>query len=163
MAEPAYSITIQGLPQLQAAFARFPAEASRATQAGLLAGAAIVQAAAKETVHSDSNPWSGSSNSGYKRPTGKLRANIRIGRVTGSGIGKTVAVGLDSTSSGQAFGRSVSGGKGRVNRGDVQVYGPIEEHRHPFLGPALNRNIDRISRAFWQRFDAALGVFRKAA
>lgn len=159
------TVTIQGLAQLEAAFAQFPAEAARATRQGLLAGAVIVEAKAKATVHSDSNPWGGSRNPYYQPPTGKLQASITTGQVEGSGLNQQIAVGL--VSRGGSFGRSYRTATGKVsshrNTGDVNVYGPIEERRHPFLGPALTTQVGEISRAFWQRFDTALAVFRRAA
>lgn len=159
------SVTIEGLDVLERQFASFPAEAARATEAGLLAAAVIVEADAKRRVHSDSNPWSGSRNPYYRPPTGKLQSTISTGRVEGSGINKQVSIGL--VSRGGSFGRSYRTKSGKTgsyrNSGDVQVYGPLEERRHPFLGPALHDNLSAISRAFWQRFDVALGVFRRAA
>jgi hypothetical protein len=153
------SVRIEGLDRLRRRFADSPESTSRAVSAGLLAAAAVVQEDAKHRVHSDTNPWTGSTDRYYKRPTGKLKSSILIGQVEGSGIGKQIAVGVTQRG-GRTFTRSSASGKARSNRGDVLVYGPIEEAKHPFLGPALSQNIGRIMAAFWSRFDA---VFRKAA
>ncbi len=154
-----FSVTVTGLDRLEREFAEAPAKAAEATRQGLLAAAVLVEGDAKRIVHSDSNPWTGSANPYYQTPTGKLQSSIAVGHVQGVGINQQIPIGI--TPRGGAFTRSVRSGKARTNKGDVDIYGPIEEHRHPFLRPALLQNAANISRIFWQRFETI--VFGKAA
>lgn len=164
-----FVVTVHGLKEIEAEFAKAPANAAAATRAALQAAGTLVEGDAKHRVHSDSNPWTGSANPYYKTPTGKLQSSITTGSVEGAGINQQIRVGVlrrggsfrRSTDSGKRTrsGRIIAG-KSRANASDVQRYGPIEEDKHPFIGPAVTENEARIRAIFWAKFRAM--VFRRA-
>jgi hypothetical protein len=165
-----FSVTVLGLSEVEAQFARMPGRAAEAVRLSLMAAGVLVEGDAKRIVHSDSNPWTGSANPYYKTPTGKLQSSISTGSVEGSGINQQVRVGV--LSRGGSFGRSVDSGrrtksghriaaKSAVNKSDVQVYGPIEEGKHPFMQTAAEKNVGSIRAIFIERFQAL--VFGRAA
>ena len=118
---------------------------------GLRAGAVVVERAAKMGVHSPDNPYIGKA--GRNIATGRLQASIGMSDVTGSGFGQSIRVGTPygrTGAAGSTFSRSRAGGGrtgGRRNKSDPNVYGPIEERLHPFLGPAVAEHVDEIVRA----------------
>ncbi len=135
-----------------------------ALRIGLLRGGLIVQESAQRKVHSPDNPFVGKA--GYSVATGRLQASIGTSDPMGSGLNIEVRVGTPYGKGGVAggtFARSAAKptGRGRFrnrtggrrNTGNVQVYGPIEEQRHPFLRPALEENADRVKRAIESAFD----------
>ena len=124
-----------------------------ALKGGLLKSGIIVQADAQKAVHSPDNPWVGKA--GHSVATGRLQASIGTSDVTGTGMNQTVKVGTPYGKTGtgtfaRSSARTTGGGRnrnrtgGRRNTSDPQVYGPIEERKHPFLGPSLEKNIQRI-------------------
>lgn len=148
-----------------------PARLHRAVKIGLIHAAARVERAAKIAVHSPDNPYIGKA--GYSVATGRLQASIGSSDVRGSGPDLEIAVGTPygkTGARGGVFSRSdrvVIGGKvrrgrtgakyavgprggvkviGGRNKSDPQIYGPVEERRHPFLGPALDNNRLGITR-----------------
>jgi len=122
----------------------------RALRPALRQAGLIVQEAAQHNVHSPDNPYIGKA--GHSVATGRLQASIGTSDVTGSGLALEVRVGTPYGKGGLARGtfarssRSTRSGRtgDRRNRGDVRIYGPIEEAKHPFLKPALERNVERI-------------------
>lgn len=137
---------------------------------GLARAGLIVQEAAQKTVHSPDNQFIGKA--GHSVATGRLQASIGTSPVRGTGLGRSVAVGTAYGKGGLAGGtfarsaaRTPSGRPasrrtrtgGRKNRGDVRIYGPIEEKRHPFLAPALDDNADRVQDVIEEALTRALG------
>ena len=150
-----FNVTIKGIPALKARLS--PDTVGKRIRPALLQSGLIVQEAAQKTVHSPDNPYVGKA--GHSVATGRLQASIGTSDVRGSGINQSVAVGTPYGKGGAArgtFARSAAltptgrpGSSrtrtgGRKNKGDVRVYGPIEEKRHPFLVPSLERNVNRI-------------------
>ena len=133
-------VQIRGLDELRRDLGAPQGAMGPALRKGLLAGAVIVEAAAKTGVHSPDNPWVGKA--GYSVATGKLQSALGIGNVEGSGLRLSVRVGHPHGRALGAFGRSTPTGRTgrRVNRSDPAIYGPIEERRHPFLDPAVRDN-----------------------
>lgn len=150
------SVRIKGIDALKSRLA--PGDIAAALRKGLLAGAAVVETAAKRGVHSPDNPFVGKA--GRDIATGKLQSSLGIGNIEGSGLGLSVRVGHPHGRAGLpggTFSRSTDTGRrtrsggiipgrtgGRRNKGDVTVYGKIEEKRHPFLEPAVRDNVDDI-------------------
>ena len=120
----------------------------RALRPALQKAGLIVQEAAQKTVHSPDHPYIGKA--GRNVATGRLQASIGTSDVRGSGLALEVRVGPPYGKGGLARGTFARSSRtrgrtgGRRNRGDVRIYGPIEEARHPFLKPALESNADRI-------------------
>jgi hypothetical protein len=137
-----------------------------ALRSGLQKAGLIVQDDAQKAVHSPDNPYIGKA--GHSVATGRLQASIGTSAVTGSGLNQSVKVGTPYGKTGTGTfarssvqttgrGRFRSRTGGRRNTSDPQVYGPIEERKHPFLLPSLEKNrrriVDIIERAlegFWR-------------
>lgn len=160
------NVTVKGIPE---AIRRVgPEGVEKALRAGLPKAGLLVQAKAQHTVHSPTNPYIGKA--GHSVATGRLQASIGTSPVRGHGIGLEIAVGTPYGKGGLAggtFARSASrtltgrpGSQrtrtgGRKNRGDVAVYGPIEEKRHPFLAPAVESSTGEIERIIDAAIEAA--------
>ena len=133
-----------------------------ALRTGLTRAALIVQEGAQKRVHSPDNPFIGQA--GRNVATGRLQASIGTGKVEGSGLGLSIRVGHPHGKAGLPggmFGRSTTTTRsgrtgGRRNKGEVTVYGPIEEARHPFLGPSAEANADGVGRVIAEAIGDAL-------
>lgn len=135
------------------------ADLSHAIGVGLKAGATVVEADAKVRVHSPDHPFIGKA--GRNVATGRLQASIGTSDLRGSGLDQSIAIGPPYGKAGTGtFGRSKAPSRiskagrkignltgGHRNKGNVRIYGPIEEARHPFLEPSVSANVDRIKTA----------------
>src|SRR3990172_3822289 len=159
-------VEFRGFDKLERDLSRYPVEVGAAIGAGLKTGGVMVQGQAQRKVHSPDNPWPARKD--RKTPTGKLQASLAVSGPTGIGLDQEVRVGILKDRG--PFRRSAAPGGGRQQRaaaaglrlnrgrnvGDPRIYGPIEERRHPFLGPALEENRRRITQAIQLRVERIL-------
>lgn len=161
-----FTVTLRGVEELKRRIGAAGIE--RVLRPAMRNAGVRVETRAKRTVHSPKNPFIGKA--GYSVATGRLRSSIGTSPVTGSGVALEVRVGTPYGKGGEAggtFARSSATptGRGRFrnrtggrrNTGDVAVYGPIEERRHPFLVPSLEAEQDAITRVIQAAIDRALG------
>lgn len=152
---PDVVVEVQGLEQLQRALRLSDAQFGRAIDSALKAGALDVTGEAKRTVP----VW-----------THKLQKSIQPGKVQGSGIDKSIAVGIAPGFGSPSRGPSIKGQSRkdreamRWNRGDPQVYGPFVERgtrkmaARPFLVPALEQRQQEVMDRMRQAFDRVLAT-----
>ena len=152
-------ITVRGADAIARALGDTGAVA-KALADGLRAGATLVERRAKLAVHSPDNPYIGKA--GRNIATGRLQASLGQSDVTGTGLEQSIRVGTPygkTGAAGSTFARSRKGGGftgGRRNRSDPNVYGPIEERKHPFLGPSVTENADEIAEVIGSRIRESL-------
>lgn len=151
-----FTITVNGIPE---ALRRVgPEGLARGLRPGLLRAGLLVQAKAQHKVHSPDNPFVG--RAGHSVATGRLQSSIGVSDVRGHGLDMNVGVGTPYGKGGFGRGtfarsaaRTATGRPGtrrtrtggRKNRSDVNVYGPIEERRHPFLVPSAEGSRGEIA------------------
>ncbi len=154
------SVTIRGIPELKKRIG--VAGVAAKLRPALTRSGLAVQAQAQRTVHSPDNPYIGKA--GYSVATGRLQAAIGTSDVQGTGLNLEVRVGTPygkTGVAGGAFSRSSRSNRkgrtgGRTNRSDPNVYGPIEERKHPFLVPSLDDSRNEIERTVQKAMDDAL-------
>lgn len=141
-----FTVRVTGADKVRAQLS--PAAIGQRLRPALLKSGLVVQEDAQKAVHSPDHPYIGKA--GKNVATGRLQAAIGTSDVRGNGLGLSVRVGTPYGKTGTGtFARSSrttrSGRTGdRRNKSDPNVYGPIEERRHAFLVPSLERNIGRI-------------------
>lgn len=154
------SVTIRGIPELKKKIGT-PGVAA-ALRPALTRSGLTVQAKAQTAVHSPDNPYVGKA--GVSVATGRLQASLGTSDVMGSGLNLSVRVGTPYGKGGvrgSTFARSSRTNRkgrtgGRKNTSDVNVYGPIEERRHPFLVPSLESSEAEITNELQGAIDKAL-------
>ena len=160
------SVRIEGISELINDLQASPRLIGQEIRPVLRASAAVVKGEARREVHSPTHPYVGKA--GHSVATGKLQASIGTGKLEGQGIDSSIRVGHphgESVIGDTAFGRSAgisldrarlvratTGKKGRIinrkggriNKSDPAIYGPIEERKHPFLEPSLDKHAHDI-------------------
>lgn len=141
-----FNVSIRGVDRLKRRLS--PQGIEPRLRTGLLQSGLIVQESAQKAVHSPDHPYIGKARKNVA--TGRLQASLGTSAVTGSGLNQQVRVGTPYGKTGlgtfaRSSSRTRSGRTGdRRNKSNPNVYGPIEEKRHPFLLPSLQANARRI-------------------